>query len=73
MPEDEFIGMMKYVDVFDLVKLADDFSKAVKNKLAKHPLLDEKILEKLAEEVSFEEISGFIENEKAEPIYFNER
>lgn len=71
MPEDEFIGMMKYVDVFDLVKLADDFSKAVKNKLAKHPLLDEKILEKLAEEVSFEEISGFIENEKAEPIYFN--
>lgn len=71
MPEDEFIGMMKYVDVFDLVKLADDFSKAVKNKLAKHPLLDEKIVEKLAEEVSFEEISGFIENEKAEPIYFN--
>lgn len=71
MPEDEFIGMMKYVDVFDLVKLADDFSKAVKNKLAKHLLLDEKIVEKLAEEVSFEEISGFIENEKAEPIYFN--
>ena len=33
MPEDEFIGMMKYVDVFDLVKLKDDFSKTVKEKL----------------------------------------
>ena len=70
MPEDEFIGMMKYVDVFDLVKLNDDFSKTVKDKLDQHPLLDEKILAKLTEEVSSEEISGFIENEQAEPIYF---
>jgi len=62
MPEDEFIGMMKYVDVFDLVKLNDDFSKTVKDKLDQHPLLDEKILAKLTEEVSSEEISGFIEN-----------
>lgn len=71
MPEEEFIGMMKYVDVFDLVKLEDRFSQSVKSKLDKHPLLDEQILEKLSEKVTKEDIDGFIKNEKAEPIYFN--
>ncbi|GCF92236.1 glycine/betaine reductase C [Enterococcus florum] len=70
MPQDEFIGMMKYVDVFDLVKLNNEFSKVVSNKLKAHPLLDQALVAKLDEEVSIEEIQGFIKNEHAEPIYF---
>ena len=70
MPEDEFIGMMKYVDVFDLVKFNSEFSQSVKNKLEQHPLLDEQLLGKLAEEVSAKTIAILIEEEQAEGIYF---
>lgn len=39
MPEDEFIGLMKIVDIFDLVVLEEKFQASVKEKLATHPIL----------------------------------
>lgn len=37
MPEDEFYGVMKFVDAFDLVLLTEEFAAEVKVKLASHP------------------------------------
>lgn len=70
MPEDEFIGMMKICDVFDLVKLETGFSQAVREKLEKHPLLEAAQLAGFDKPSSAEEISAFIENERAEPIHY---
>ena len=39
MPEDEFIGLMKIVDTFDLVKLTKEFTEEVKTKLEAHPII----------------------------------
>jgi len=39
MPQDEFYGLMKISDVFDLVLLEESFVETIKEKLAKHPLL----------------------------------
>jgi hypothetical protein len=41
MPLDEFYGLMKVVDVFDLVLLEKDFQAQVKEKLAAHPVMQD--------------------------------
>ena len=70
MPEDEFIGMMKICDVFDLVKLESGFSRAVKEKLLLHPLIEASGLDVFDKPSSEEEVGPFIDNEHAEPIYY---
>jgi len=39
MPQDEFIGLMKAVDVFDLVLLEEGFAQGVSVKLQAHPVV----------------------------------
>ena len=39
MPEDEFVGLIKIADVFDLVKLTKEFTEEVKAKFEVHPIL----------------------------------
>lgn len=56
MPQDEFIGLMEICDVFDLVVLEKSFVGDVKNKLEKHPLIDENMISKIKEGVAIEEI-----------------
>ena len=70
MPEDEFIGMMKICDAFDLVKLTESFSQSVKAKLQKHPLLDAAQLETLDGFSDEGDIRSLITEEHAEPIYY---
>jgi betaine reductase len=41
MPQDEFMGLMKMSDVFDLVLLEKDFNEVVREKLIAHPLFKE--------------------------------
>lgn len=41
MPLDEFYGLMKVVDAFDLVLLEKDFQEQVKAKLAAHPVMQD--------------------------------
>jgi hypothetical protein len=71
MPQDEFIGMMKICDVFDLVKLNENFSKAVKAKLEAHPLVDNALLAGLDKYAGAAEIAELVKNAGAEPIYLH--
>jgi len=72
MPEDEFIGLMKIVDAFDLVILEAGFQSRVKEKIAAHPVLkDIKDLEKLDKNPgSTEEIAKLVDGHLAQPMYF---
>jgi len=71
MPQDEFIGLMKMADAFDLVKLEKKFAAEVKQKLQKHPLFDETDIEKIKEGLGIEEITKQIDEYHAEGIYMN--
>ena len=73
MPEDEFYGLIQICDVFDLVKLEKGFAADVKAKLdAHHMFTDEHvaILDKNSETTQ-EEIAALVNDEHAEPLYFN--
>ncbi len=71
MPQDEFIGLMKISDVFDLVKLNTSFTNMVKEKLSKHPLITEQMIAKLKEGEEMNDINKYINEQDAEPIYNN--
>lgn len=70
MPEDEFIGIMKICDVFDLVKLNESSSKAIKAKLEAHPLVDNNLLACFDKPAAAAEITELIHSAHAEAIYF---
>ncbi len=69
MPQDEFLGLVQACDVFDLVFLEKDFTAGVKEKLSAHPLLDDSILSRLKDGVSYEDIKSYVEEKHAEPLY----
>lgn len=71
MPQDEFIGLIKIVDAFDLVKLSHEFTTAVKEKLAKHPLINEELVSKLKSGEELSDIEKLISEQGAEGLYFN--
>ncbi|WML36676.1 glycine/sarcosine/betaine reductase complex component C subunit beta [Clostridium sp. OS1-26] len=68
MPQDEFYGLLKISDVFDLVILEKDFTALVKEKLSSHPLLKEKV-EALKEGEELSVIQNLVENGVAEGLY----
>ncbi len=70
MPEDEFIGLIKIVDAFDLVKLSEDFTSDVKAKLEEHPLMTEELIAKLKTGDDLDSINDQIENHDAEAIMY---
>lgn len=72
MPEDEFIGLMKIVDVFDLVVLEEQFQGYVQEKFANHPVLrDIKDLDKLSKNPGKQgDIKKLVEGHSAQPMYF---
>jgi len=43
MPQDEFYGLIKVSDVFDLVLLEKDFTEVVRGKFTSHPVLNIKV------------------------------
>ena len=69
VPEDEFYGLLKAADVFDLVWLEEGFLSRVRGKLRKHPLLD--ALEGLNGGRSFSEIKEKLDRGEALPLNFN--
>ena len=69
MPQDEFIGLMKIVDVFDLVVLSKEFTAEVKTKLEKHPLIKDELVAKLKEGTELAEIEKDINELGAEALY----
>jgi len=71
IPEDEFIALMQICDAFDLLALEENFVSKAKEKLSKHPLINETMLSKLKDGQSLEAIKEYIDEYKAEPLYFN--
>lgn len=73
IPEDEFIGLMKMVDAFELVILEEQFQIGVKAKIVAHPVLGViKDIDKLDKNPSTtEEIRKLVDNHIAQPIYFD--
>ncbi len=69
MPQDEFIGLIKIVDAFDLVLLSKEFTADVKTKLQNHPLIKDELVAKLKDGVELSDIEKFINEQHAEPLY----
>jgi hypothetical protein len=69
MPQDEFIGLMKLCDSFDLVMLEKSFSEAVKEKLAVHQLFGVENASKIKEGFDFVAIQKEVNENHGEGIY----
>ncbi|MDD4171632.1 MAG: glycine/sarcosine/betaine reductase complex component C subunit beta [Syntrophomonas sp.] len=72
MPEDEFLGLMKIVDIFDLIVLEGEFQAHIKEKLAAHLILGNinKFDNLNKNTARFDEISKMVEEHGALPLYF---
>ncbi len=68
MPQDEFYGLMKICDAFDLVTLEKSFAKTVTSKLLAHPLFQEDA-PKIGEGDSLEEIQRYLDEYHADPLF----
>ena len=67
MPQDEFYGLMKISDVFDLVLLENSFAEKVKEKLSKHTLIASKVDKIIGDDI--EKIKNLLDNSGAEGLY----
>lgn len=70
MPEDEFYGLIKCCDVFDLVRLEKAFTQELKAKFESNKYLSE-LTPKLGDGVENDEIEKLVENGIAEGLYLN--
>ncbi len=73
MPEEEFLLLVQACDVFDVVKLDKAFVAATKDAFAKDPVITEEIVGRIVEGVEVSEIEGYVNNEGAEPLYFQDK
>ena len=71
MPEDEFIALVKIVDAFDLVHLTKEFTASIKEKLAKHPLINENDIALLKEGDDKETVQKLVDEQHSEPLIYN--
>ena len=73
MPEEEFYGVMKLVDSFDLVLIEEQFAAEVKELLAKHPAFSGTNLSKLDKTSDEATIAKQVEAHVAEPLRLGNR
>lgn len=73
MPEDEFYGLIKIVDSFDLVVLEAGFSADVKAKLEKHELIGDVNLARLGAGKDAADIQKLVDAHTAEGLYIGDR
>ncbi len=73
MPEDEFIGLIKISDIFDLVRLEKSFTDELKSKLSRHPLFNESRIKRLKEGEDLESLEFLIREQHAVPLELGER
>jgi hypothetical protein len=71
MPEGEFIGLVKIVDTFDLVKLTKEYTEDVKAKLEKHPLINDDLVARLKTGEELTEVEKLINEQGAEALYLD--
>lgn len=70
MPQDEFYGLIKISDAFDLVKLEKNFTSQIKAKYEAHKLLKD-YAAKLGEGVDESEVEKMVDSGIAEGLYMN--
>ena len=69
MPEEEFYGMLKICDEFQLLMLEEGFLKETSSRLKEHPRFSAEDLQRLDNGVSPEQIEKALSEEDALPIY----
>ena len=69
MPEEEFYGMLKICDEFQILMMEEDFLKEAFSRLEEHPLFTADDLQKLDNGVSLEQIEKALSEEEAMPVY----
>jgi betaine reductase len=69
MPEEEFYGMMKICDEFQLLLIEEGFLREIALKLKKHPLFTDEDIQKLDKGVSLEQVEKELSKKEAIPIY----
>jgi len=73
MPEDEFYGMLKISDAFDLVVLEETFLLKIKEKLSAHILLNEKHIASLTGGKNLADIEKMVAGHTAEGLYLGDQ
>jgi betaine reductase len=71
MPEEEFYGIMKICDEFDLTLFEESFIKKITSMLKKHPLITEDDIQKLGTGVPLEQIKENLDKEDALPLHIH--
>ncbi|MFC1846069.1 glycine/sarcosine/betaine reductase complex component C subunit beta [Chloroflexota bacterium] len=71
MPEEEFYGIMKICDEFNLTLFEDKFIQQITSKLIKHPLITEEDIQKLGINVPLEQIEKTLNEGDALPLYIH--
>jgi len=69
MPEEEFYGMLKICDEFELVLLEENFLQETASRLKDHPLFNSEDIQRLGKGVSLEQIEGKLSEGHAMPLY----
>ena len=69
MPEEEFYGMVKICDEFQLFQMEDHFLEDTASKLKTHPLFSPNDLKKLDKGISLNQIEKTLSEGNAMPIY----
>ena len=69
MPEEEFYGMMKICDEFELILLEESFLRDTTSRLKNHPLFDSDDIGKLKKGYTTEQIKKKLTQENAMPLY----
>lgn len=69
MPEEEFYGVMKICDEFDLLFFEESFLGGVASRLEEHPLFDDNDIKKLGNGYPIAEIRKKLEEGNALPLY----
>lgn len=69
MPQEEFLLLMDACDVFDLVRLNEDFVARHKRALEQNPVMDTSILERIGAGTDADEVQRLVREEQAEGLY----
>ena len=70
MPQDEFYGLLKVSDAFDLVLIEKGLMASIKTSFEEHPLLKD-FTPKLGEGYEMADIEKAVNTQHAEPLYMN--
>lgn len=71
MPEEEFYGILKICDEFDLIMLEESFLQQITSLLEKHPLISEPDFKRLGKGFPMAEIEKTINQAHALPLFIN--